>query len=542
MKKKTKTPSCSPRTAVAYARYSSAGQRDVSIEQQLADIRAFAAREGYTIVHEYADHARSGFKNTAARTAFQSMIASASDGSYDTIIAWKVDRFGRNREDSAIYKGKLRRFGVRVLYAMEPIPEGSAGVLLEGMLEATAEWYSRQLSENVTRGMTDNAHRCLYNGTRILGYRRGSDGRYAIQPDEAAVVRNIFDLYASGWSSIRICNMLNSQGVTTVRGNRWKVMSLLRLISNERYTGVYIWGDIRVPGGMPAIIEKSVFEEAQRMKAKTGRHIEQNAVDYLLTGKAFCGHCGAAMIGDSGTSKNGARHYYYTCQAHKARKGCQKKSVRKDWLESFVVDFILDNVLSDEHIEQTADVILRLQEEELQHSPLSAMESEYNETQKKIRNINNAIAAGVWNASTSAMLKDLEDNAENLRVSIETLRFSQAQLMDKDRILFFLHQFTSGYRNNPDLRRHIIETFVNAVYLYDDHLKLVTNNTEGNQRVPLSDLPPECSDSYDCSVQTGNICFRFFVFPCLLIIHKNNKQRSAFRQTAVLLCSLDNQA
>ena len=350
--------------------------------------------------------------------------------------------------------------------------------------------------------MTDNAHRCLYNGTRILGYRRGSDGRYAIQPDEAAVVRNIFDLYASGWSSIRICNMLNSQGVTTVRGNRWKVMSLLRLISNERYTGVYIWGDIRVPGGMPAIIEKSVFEEAQRMKAKTGRHIEQNAVDYLLTGKAFCGHCGAAMIGDSGTSKNGSRHYYYTCQAHKARKGCQKKSVRKDWLESFVVDFILDNVLSEDHIEQTADVILRLHEEELHHSPLAAMESEYNETQKKIRNINNAIAAGVWNSSTSAMLKDLEDNAKNLRISIETLRFSQAQLMDKDRILFFLHQFTSGDRSDPLLRRHIIETFVNAVYVYDDHLKLVTNNMEGNQRVPLSDLPPECSDNYDCSVPT----------------------------------------
>ena len=69
MKKKSSTPSCSPRTAVAYARYSSAGQRDVSIEQQLTDIRAFAKREGYTIVHEYADHARSGFKNTSARTA-----------------------------------------------------------------------------------------------------------------------------------------------------------------------------------------------------------------------------------------------------------------------------------------------------------------------------------------------------------------------------------------------------------------------------------------------------------------------------------------
>ena len=177
--KKAVTPVCPPRTAVAYARYSSAGQRDVSIEQQLADIRAFAKREGFTLVHEYADHARSGFKNASARASFQTMLKAAESGAYDTIIAWKVDRFGRNREDAAIYKGKLRKFGVKVVYAMEPIPEGSAGVLLEGMLEATAEWYSRQLSENVTRGMTDNANRCLYNGTKILGYRRGPDGRYA---------------------------------------------------------------------------------------------------------------------------------------------------------------------------------------------------------------------------------------------------------------------------------------------------------------------------------------------------------------------------
>jgi len=493
--KKPNVPSCAPRTAVAYARYSSAGQRDVSIEQQLADIRAFAHREGYTIVHEYADHARSGFKDVTARTAFQSMISSAADGSYDTIIAWKVDRFGRNREDSAIYKGKLRRYGVRVLYAMEPIPEGSAGVLLEGMLEATAEWYSRQLSENVTRGMTDNAYKCLYNGTRILGYTRGPDGRYAIQPDEAATVRHIFDLYRSGWSSARICRQLNDQGLRTSRGKPFQVESLLRIISNERYTGVYIWGDIRVPGGMPAIIEKSVFEEAQRMKEKTARHVEHGAVDFLLTGRAFCGHCGAAMIGDSGTSKSGTRHYYYSCQAHKARKGCSKKSVSKDRLESAVIDFVLDHVLADDQIEKTADAVMALQAEEMKHSPLTAMETEYAKIRKQIDNVNDAIAAGIWNASTSARLKALEDQAEDLRVSVETLRYSQSQLLDRDRVIFFLHRFTRGDRQDPLLRRHIIETFINSVYVYDDHLRLVINNVEGNQRFPLEDLPEDSPGS-----------------------------------------------
>ena len=499
--KKQKAPSCSPRTAVAYARYSSAGQRDVSIEQQLSDIRAFAKREGYTIVHEYADHAKSGFKDTAARTAFQSMIASAENGSYDTIIAWKVDRFGRNREDSAIYKGKLRRFGVRVLYAMEPIPEGSAGVLLEGMLEATAEWYSRQLSENVTRGMTDNARRCLYNGTKVLGYVRGSDGHYAIDPDGAAVVRFIFDQYSAGVSAVRICAELNARGLTSSRGRRWSPETVIRIISNERYTGTYIWGDIRVPEGMPAIIDVKTFQEAQRMKRKTARHVDQGAVDYLLTGKAFCGLCGAAMIGDSGTSKSGTRHYYYSCQAHKARKGCSKRSVQKDCLEGAVVDFVLDCVLSDSQIEKTADAVMALQEEELKSSPLAAMEAERQEVLKQIDNINNAIAAGVWSSSTVTKLHSLEATAENLRVSCDTLRFSQSQLMDRDRVIFFLKQFTHGDRKDPLLRRHIIETFINAVYVFDDHLKLVINNCEGNQRYPLEALP-ECSDNDNFGVPT----------------------------------------
>ena len=244
------------------------------------------------------------------------------------------------------------------------------------------------------------------------------------------------------------------------------------------------------------------------MKKKTARHVEQGAIDYLLTGKAFCGHCGAAMIGDSGTSKDGTRHYYYSCQARKARKGCSKKSLQKDYLESRVIDFVLDHVLSEDHIEENADVIMALQAEEMKRSPLSAMEVEYAETQKKIRNINNAIAAGVWNSSTSSMLKELEDQAEDLRLSVEMLRYSQSQLLDRDRVIFFLHRFTKGDRNDPLFRRHVIETFINAVYVFDDHLDIVTNNREGNQRFPLEDLPadpdpdpgPPCSDCVSSGV------------------------------------------
>ena len=499
---KNVSPSCAPRTAVAYARYSSAGQRDVSIEQQLADIRAFAKREGYTLVHEYADHAKSGFRRVSARTAFQSMMSSADSGTFDTVICWKVDRFGRNREESALFKGRLRRFGVKVLYAMEPIPEGSAGVLLEGMLEATAEWYSRQLSENVLRGMSDNARRCMYNGTHIMGYTSDAEGRYVIQPDQAAVVRDIFRMYRTGYSAAMIARDLNGRGLKTWRGNPFCAQGILKIISNERYTGVYIWGNVRTPGGMPAIISPAEFEEAQRMKKKPARHVEQGAVDYLLTGKAFCGLCGSSMVGDSGTSKTGARHYYYSCYHRKHDKACTKKAVSKDYLESTVISFVLDHVLCDAEIDKIADAVMTLQAEEMKSSPLAAMEAELADVEKKIQNINNAIAAGIWNSSTSSMLKELEDQAADLCVSVETLRYSQSQLMDRDRVLFFLHRFTTGDRNDPLLRRSIIETFINSVYVYDDHLKIVINNVEGNSRIPLSDLPPECSDNVNSGLPT----------------------------------------
>lgn len=237
------------------------------------------------------------------------------------------------------------------------------------------------------------------------------------------------------------------------------------------------------------------------MKTKTSRHVEQGAVDYLLTGRAFCGLCGAAMIGDSGTSKSGTRHYYYSCQAHKAHKGCVKKSVSKIHLESAVVDFILDHVLSDEQINKTADAVMSLQQEELKHSPLAAMESEYAKVVKQIDNINDAIAAGIWNASTSSRLKALEDQADDLRVSVESLRYSQSQLIDRDRVIFFLKRFTKGDRQDPLLRRHVIETFVNSVIVYDDHLRLVINNVDGVNRFPLESLP-DCSDSVTSGVPT----------------------------------------
>ena len=495
MPAKKKLPSCAPRTAVAYARYSSAGQRDVSIEQQLRDIRAYAEREGYRIVHEYADHARSGFKNAAARSEFQAMISAAAGGSFDTVLCWKVDRFGRNREDSAIYKGQLSRLGVSVVYVMEAIPEGAAGVLTEGMLEAIAEWYSRNLSENVKRGLADNARKCLYNGTTVYGYDGIRNEQYRINEDQAAVVRQIYNLYIDGHSLADIVRILNDSGLRTESGRPFCINKLHNILKQERYLGIYIYGDQRIPGGMPAIIDEETWEAAQAMKSKTSRKHEKDTVDFMLTGKAFCGHCGKPLIGDSGTSKSGARHYYYSCQSKKRRAGCHKKSIHKDILEDTVVRFLLDQVLSGPEMEKIADAVLQYQKEKSASSPLRAMEAELKETERKISNVNRAIAEGVFTSSTLQMLHDLEGTAASLRLSIDARKYAEGALLDRDHILFFLTRFSQLDATNEKDRHFLISTFLNSVYVYDDHLNILVNATDCSQIVPITAF----SDSCECS-------------------------------------------
>ena len=480
---------CPPKTAVAYARYSSAGQRDVSIDQQLADIRAYAQREGYTIVHEYADHARSGFKNTSARAAFHAMIAAAEDHTFDTVLAWKVDRFGRNREDAAIYKGKLRRSGVHVVYVMEPIPDGAAGVLTEGMLEAIAQWYSENLSENVRRGMSDNAGKCLFNGSHIYGYVPGPDRHYAIEESQACVVRQIFRLYNSGHSMSAIVRMLNDGGQRTAKGKLFTLNMIRNILTQERYLGIYIWSGVRIPGGMPAIIDQQTWEGAQLMRKKTGKHYEKSPVEFLLTGKAFCGLCSSPLVGDSGTSRSGSVHYYYTCQSHKRRTGCHKKSIRKEALEDKVINFLLDYCLTGEEVEKIADAIIDHEKKRAASSPLAAMQAELRTVEKKIENINGAIAAGVWSSSTKVMLNDLEQTADSLRDSISSLQFSQGHLLDRSQVLFFLDRFRNLDRSDPEARRFLIRTFLNSVYVYDDRLLIAINAVEGNVTAPILDLP-----------------------------------------------------
>ena len=155
--------------AVIYARYSSDSQREESIEGQIRECTAFAEKNGITVLRHYIDRAFSA--KTDNRPEFQNMIKDSGKKLFDTVIVWKLDRFARNRYDSARHKATLKKNGVKVVSATEAIADGSVGIMMETILEGMAEYYSVDLSEKVVRGMTDNALKCMFNGgTLPIGY------------------------------------------------------------------------------------------------------------------------------------------------------------------------------------------------------------------------------------------------------------------------------------------------------------------------------------------------------------------------------------
>lgn len=183
--------------AVIYARYSCDNQREESIEGQLRECRAFAERNNYTLIDTYIDRAMSA--KTDNRPEFQKMIKDSAKGQFNAIIVWKLDRFARNRYDSAHYKAMLRKNGVKVVSATEVISEGAEGIILESVLEGYAEYYSAELSEKVIRGMTENALKCQYNGGFVpVGFKIDENKHYQLDELVAPLVREAFMMYVNG--------------------------------------------------------------------------------------------------------------------------------------------------------------------------------------------------------------------------------------------------------------------------------------------------------------------------------------------------------
>lgn len=473
--------------AVIYARYSSDNQREESIEGQIRECTAFAEKNGITILRHYIDRAVSA--KTDNRPEFQNMIKDSGKRLFDMVIVWKLDRFARNRYDSARYKAGLKKNGVKVVSATEIISEGAEGIILESVLEGYAEYYSADLSEKVIRGMTDNALKCKFNGgTKPVGYVIDEEQHFQLDPLTAPFVLEAFKRYDEGATMTEIRDWLNDQGVKNTRGQPMSYNSVEHLLKNRRYIGEFRYRETVVPDGIPAIVPQDLFDRVQekldKNKKAPARHKAED--DYLLTTKLFCGYCGAYLCGESGTSRTGAVHHYYKCvSVKKKRTDCHKKSVKKDWIEDLVVSETMKMVMDDKAIEAIVSMLMELQEQENVSLPL--YEKQLAEADNAIQNLLNAIQQGILTKSTKVRLEELEAVKEKLETKIACEKLAKPKV-SAEFMTFWLHRFRKLDVRQKAHRKMLIDTFINAIFLYDDKMVITFNYKEGTATITFDDL------------------------------------------------------
>ena len=508
-------------TAVIYARYSSDSQREASIEGQLRDCKAYAEKNGITVVGTYIDRAYSA--KTDDRPDFQRMIKDSGKKIFDVVLVWKLDRFARNRFDAVNYKYQLEKNGVHLVSAMEPISQGPEGIMVESMLIGMAEYYSAELALKVARGERENALQCKYNGGVVpLGFTIGKEDRlYHIDPETAPIVQEIFSRYADGEPAEKIAASLNERGLRTRTGKPFVKNSFFQIFRNRRYIGEYRYKDIVTPGGIPAIVDKDLFDRVQQRfeqnRIAHGRPAKED-VSYLLTTKLFCGKCGTLMGGESGTSHMGNTYYYYKCGNAKrhGKAHCDLKAIRKEPLERFVVDTAIKVIFNDEIIEQLIDLVMEAQQKE--NTRLPVLKDQLRDTEKRLANLLEAIEQGILTSTTKQRLDELEARKEALNTSILEEELKKP-VLTREWIRFWLEKFRKGDVGSTEHQRQIIDTFVNSVYVFDDRVVLNFNFTDDAKTVTREEVLG--SSAVDNAPPQKSSDFRLRIF-CLVAVQDSN--------------------
>lgn len=486
--------------AVVYARYSSSGQTEQSIEGQLRDCYKLAEEEGYTIVKEYIDRAMTGKNDN--RPNFRKMINDSAFGTFDVIITWKMDRFARNRTDSALYKKILKDNGVKVIYAAENIPEGNEGVILESVLEGLAEYYSLDLAQKTIRGKKESIRKGKHVGGSVLyGYKIDTSKYYLIDDTAAHIVRKIYNDYVSGVKATDIAKNLNLAGIKTKAGDEWTRTKIGKVLRNKKYTGEYEIFDVKCETPIPAIIDKETFEAAQELLAKNkklgGRN--KSRYKYQLSGKIKCGQCGSSMCGNySGVSKkNKSVRCYYVCQGKKEHRGCTAKAIYRDFAEKIVLDNTMKIILQDDFIENIANKIIELNQLEDDSTGLiNAFESEMQDLKTKIDNILTAIENGVASKRMMDRMSELENREQELEQQIEFEKLKiHRTLLTKEQIIYWLTMFKEGDIRSEEFCDKLIDLFIDKVVVFPDKIEIHYNYMDKGHQQSIHFFEPNLLDT-----------------------------------------------
>lgn len=471
--------------AVIYARFSSDKQREESIEGQIRECKAFAAGNNITIIGVYIDRAMSA--RTDRRPDFLKMIKDSSKKTFDYVIVYQLDRFSRSRYDSAIYKNKLKKNGVKVLSAKENIKDDPSGIILESVLEGYAEYYSAELSQKVKRGMTDNLLEKKWNGSRVpFGYRKKENGTLEVDGANGEMLKQIFDMFIHGRTIAYIIRYLNDHNYRTSAHGPFTRNSLQHLLRNRIYTGTFIWGDTEYPDFAPRLITDDVYNASVYIftSHKRSTVARQHSDAYALTGKIYCGHCGLPITGHSGKSKAGVLHYYYRCatknngREREKRDGvkCPQKNIRRDALEDLVLNTTIEILSTPESLRCIAEQAVKAQEHADQSAEIKRLELAVKNVEKRLQNSIHAVEQGIISDTITKNIKTYETELKSLKqqLSIEKLARPDFQIT-ADAVEYFLQQLLVKKNKNDEYKLDMFQAFIRRIIVTDKQVAIEYN-------------------------------------------------------------------
>ena len=348
------------------------------------------------------------------------------------------------------------------------------------------------------RGMNYNAEKCLYNGAMLFGYHGEPDKPYEIDPDTGPIALKIFQDYADGVPMKKIIDDLNGKGIRNAHGRPFSLGTIRSMLTNKAYIGVYKWGSYETVGGMPQLVPDELFEKAAA-RLESNRHTGKGAArlgneavpDYWLTGYLYCGLCGGTMQGTSGTSKTGAKHYYYSCINHR-KHSCPMKSLPKDLLERIVTD-VLEGIVRDPAYRiMIAHACYEKYKSRNASSDLheKSIQERLKDTQSRIAKLLGLMETG--NAAPSMMerLNVLDAEKSRLEDALEMERNIQRFHISESHILKYLDSMGGDLRD-PETRRRLLDEYVSRIAVTGDTMAVSLHYTDDRREFSIREKAEE---------------------------------------------------
>ncbi len=469
--------------AVIYARFSSHNQTEQSIEGQLRECYAYAKRNGLIILNEYIDRALSG--TTDNRPQFKQMIEDSASKEWQNIIVYKLDRFSRNKYETAKYKKILKDNGVKLISAMENIPDTPDGIILESLPEGMAEYYSAELSQKVKRGMNETRLKGNFTGGNLIYGYKVENHKVVINEEQAKVLRYIYEQYALGVYVKDIITDLTEKHIFN-HGNPFARNTIYNILKNEKYSGVYRFNNQTFENMYPQIVSTEIYEKV-RQKTNQNKYGKRSIeVVYLLRNKLKCGYCGEPISAECGTTNQGKKRRYYKCLGKKRHTtNCNKQTIRKEISEDLVIKILIEQLNNPKTLDKIVNNILKVQEsEDCGNILLTSLNKEKIEIQKILDNVMKAVEQGVVNNTTNKRMIELESKLEDIEKQIIVEKSKTNFKLTKEDIVTYLND---ALKLETQL---LINYIVNQIILFDDKMQIYFNSptikTTDESKTPFS--------------------------------------------------------